>query len=400
MELRGYDAYEVTLGDEMRGERASLGKSLDDAERDMRIKARIIRAIEDCDIDGFPNQSVISGYVRSYARYLGMDPETTFERFCNEAGYVSPSAFKVQDGRRAGGAGAGKLVSLQGPGAQLTQSRFASSAYSSSRFMPRVSLGALTSTFALLGLIAGLGYGGYALLQDIQRVGFAPLPEAPSVVADAPQIGAPEVDMAPIVQPEASDYQGGGLLAALAAPVELPDLGQSLRDGPISAIDPAEAGVFARVEVAPPVEVDAWSEPVAAFDDFDVANADQAPAAAAELDIEQGITLHASERAWIRVREGDNTVLFEGILAPGERYDLPERVAAPVLRAGNAGGIFISVDGIAYGPVGARGSVASDVSLKADDIRSSMPQAEPETLQPEHAAGTPQQRAEVVVDRN
>ena len=40
------------------------------------------------------------------------------------------------------------------------------------------------SSAAMLGLIAGLGYGGYALLQDIQQVGFAPLPEAPEVVAE------------------------------------------------------------------------------------------------------------------------------------------------------------------------------------------------------------------------
>ena len=104
MELRGFDSYDVSLGDEMRGERASLGKSLEDAERDMRIKAPIIHAIEACDLDGFPNPSVISGYVRSYARYLGMDPEMCFARFCEESGYVSPSALSVNScGRSATG---------------------------------------------------------------------------------------------------------------------------------------------------------------------------------------------------------------------------------------------------------------------------------------------------------
>ena len=54
MELRGFDSYDITLGDEMRGERASLGKSLADAEADLRVKAKVIVAIEDCDLSGFP----------------------------------------------------------------------------------------------------------------------------------------------------------------------------------------------------------------------------------------------------------------------------------------------------------------------------------------------------------
>ncbi|MEM1383859.1 MAG: helix-turn-helix transcriptional regulator, partial [Pseudomonadota bacterium] len=78
MELRGFDDYEVTLGDEMRGERASLGKSLRDCERELRIRAELIVGIENCDLDAFPNQSVVAGYVRSYARFLGMDPEATY----------------------------------------------------------------------------------------------------------------------------------------------------------------------------------------------------------------------------------------------------------------------------------------------------------------------------------
>ena len=98
MELRGFDAFEVTLGDEMRGERASLGKSLEDAERDLRIKAHMIVAIENCDLSGFPNQSVIAGYVRSYARYLGMNAEDCYQRFCDESGYRSPAALMSSSG--------------------------------------------------------------------------------------------------------------------------------------------------------------------------------------------------------------------------------------------------------------------------------------------------------------
>ena len=86
-EPRGFDAFELKLGDIMRGERATLGKSLLDVERDIRIRASYIAAIENTDPDAFDTPGFIPGYVRSYARYLGMDPEETFDTFCQECGF-------------------------------------------------------------------------------------------------------------------------------------------------------------------------------------------------------------------------------------------------------------------------------------------------------------------------
>ena len=44
----------IALGDELRGERATLGKTLLDIQRDLRIKAAYIAAIEDAKPDGLP----------------------------------------------------------------------------------------------------------------------------------------------------------------------------------------------------------------------------------------------------------------------------------------------------------------------------------------------------------
>ena len=79
---KGFDDYELRLGDIMRGERATLAKSLLDVQRELKIKASYIAAIENCDVSAFETPGFVAGYVRSYARYLGMDPETTFRRFC------------------------------------------------------------------------------------------------------------------------------------------------------------------------------------------------------------------------------------------------------------------------------------------------------------------------------
>ena len=73
--MKGFDDFDVRLGDVMRGERATLGKSLLDVQRDLKIKAAYIAAIENADPSVFESPGFVAGYVRSYARYLGLDPE-------------------------------------------------------------------------------------------------------------------------------------------------------------------------------------------------------------------------------------------------------------------------------------------------------------------------------------
>ena len=89
VEAKGFDAFELHLGDLMRGERATLGKSLLDVQRELKIKAAYIAAIENADPTAFDTPGFIAGYVRSYARYLNMDPDWAFETFCQESGFVT-----------------------------------------------------------------------------------------------------------------------------------------------------------------------------------------------------------------------------------------------------------------------------------------------------------------------
>ena len=87
VEPKGFDDFELRLGDVMRGERATMGKSLLDVQRELRIKATYIAAIENCDPEAFDTPGFIAGYVRSYARYLNMDPDKAFAGFCQESGF-------------------------------------------------------------------------------------------------------------------------------------------------------------------------------------------------------------------------------------------------------------------------------------------------------------------------
>lgn len=388
MELRGFDTYVMTLGDEMRGERASMNKSLSDVERDLRIKGTMIEAIEDCDLAAFPNQSVIAGYVRCYARYLGMDVDDCYRRFCEESGFRSPVA--MIGGTSLQAAGSDPLNSAVG--AQLGKSRFAAPPMPR-RFSAPVSLGGLISSLALVTILGGVSYGGYAFLQDIQRVGFAPLVEAPDIVAEVPSINAPQAD-AELARPDAEAYAEDGPLAGLSIQLDPPLPSYPRRDGPISAIDPQTYGVFARPEVEVPTREGVASGVVDSADDAILAGTLQAedvgigvrdtgaepngPTQVAKVD--NGISVYATEEAWVRIRESQNTILFEAVMGAGDRFDLPELAEEPVLRAGNAGGVFVRVDGIVYGPVGGRGKVVKNLSLSADAIREQFPKVEDSAL--------------------
>ena len=398
MRLRGYDEYEVTLGDEMRGERASLGKTLLDAEHDLRIKADVIRAIEDCDLDGFPNDSVVAGYVRSYARYLGLDRKECYRRFCAESGFRSPVyGLNRLEQPQSGGGLRNVVVAGAVLSSGLARSRFAMP-LAQARSSARISLGGLASALAILGLIAGLGYGGYALLQDIQRVGFAPLPEAPDVVAEAPLITPPSVVGGLLRRPDAKAYQGDGVLAA-TVPAELPPPVLPARDGPISAIDPATSGLFRYRDPALPNDT-VTAE--AAGDAIFAAVADTEPVPA-ETDPVEGVPagppkviIHATDTAWIRVSDGNAAVIFEGTLAAGGQFELPQRITAPLLHAGNAGSVYLLIDGVPYGPVGGSGRVVKKLSLRAADIELRVPQASADAIGVDPDDGA-LQRAEAVL---
>ena len=53
----------------------------------LKIKTNYIAAIENCDPTVFESQGFIAGSVKSYARYLELDPDIIYELFCNESGF-------------------------------------------------------------------------------------------------------------------------------------------------------------------------------------------------------------------------------------------------------------------------------------------------------------------------
>jgi cytoskeleton protein RodZ len=362
---RSQGSYEFALGDELRGERATLGKTLLDIQRDLRIKAAYIAAIEDAKPEVFPNPSFIAGYVRSYARYLGMDPDEVFRRFCQESGFAGAKGAGVSAGAaKAGAKGAKAAPGGFSPDFPLARLE--------ARGMPEISLSAIGSVLVLVGLIGGLGYGGWMVLQSIQRVQFAPVEELPLAVAEMAPLEAPEA--APLDEPALTDLESPVAATALAdlyrsQEAEVPILAP--RDGPIAALDPDRTGLLARPE---PAVGDAVAAAVAAVASEVPAallaagagphpGQDAVPAAAAAA-APQPLVVVAERAAWIRVYQENGTVIFESILEKGQTYAPPDGIERPLIWAGNSGSVYIRVGDALHGPLGSGTKATRDVVLE------------------------------------
>ena len=322
---KGFDDFELRLGDLMRGERATMGKSLLDVQRELKIKATYIAAIENCDIAAFETPGFIAGYVRSYARYLGMEADAAFAQFCVEAN------FTVAHGMSAAASSPRVLAAKQRKAAEYSDP-FANP---NATFVPRgealfarVEPGAVGSLLVLVLLIGVIGYGGWSVLREVQQVQLTPVDQAPGVVA--------ELD--PLSGAEAVITHDGGKIAAVEPAPKAEALNrlyrprtQALdvpvmvaRDGPIAAIDPRN-GAATPAAIASGVDATLAAlatEPTAAGDTAVQVVADAAP----------GVEIFAVRPAWVRVQAADGTVLFEKILDPGERYAVPQ-TEAPASRA-------------------------------------------------------------------
>lgn len=388
---RGYDSYAMRLGDEMRGERATMGKSLMDVQRELRIRASHIAAIENADLSAFDSLSFVAGYVRSYARYLDMDPEAVFARFRDESGFGGYSALKPMESETARReamiarkpARARKTVDpvlgAGGPFANKAAPVFAG-------FEP----GALGSLAVLVLLAGGLGYGGWTVVQEIQRVSVAPVEQAPALVAELdPLMPAPTAVETPEETGVSAPSQDA--LARLYRPQALEAPILTARDGPISTIAPGTFGALASVGPSRMEGADAGSITASINAALSEAMGDAAsvtPALAAmdaavpaSLPSEpvtprvlakapDAVVLVAVRPAWVRVRSAEGDTLFEKTLEPGETWEVPVAEAPATLRTGNSGALYMTVAGQTYGPVAPGAQVVSNVALAAETVRS------------------------------
>jgi len=356
IEPRNFDDYEVRLGDAMRGERATMGKSLLDVQRELRIKASYIAAIENSDPSVFDTPGFIAGYVRSYARYLNMDPEQVFEDFCRESGFeVAHGMSAMASSKRVGptpvSSGRGGLGSAA---FTAPNSAFAPD---TGGFFSHFEARAIGSSLVLLALIGGIGYGGLTVLKQVQQVQMAPMEQTPVVLAELDPLQA-----AGIVALDVTDGATSEALDRLYRPQALAVPVMTARDAPISTLDPSAFGSFAAPE-HPTIEFAEARRPADAALPSQVQSVPQVVEQAAPR-----MEMVAVRRSWVQVSAADGSVIFDTIMEPGQRYEIPATQEAPMLWTGDSSAIYFALDGAHFGPVGGRGKVTRNVQLSINSV--------------------------------
>ncbi len=362
--MKGFDDYRVRLGDVMRAERATLGKSLLDVQEALKIKATYVSAIENSDPSAFDELAFLPGHIRSYARYLGLDPEWVLAKFCEESNY-SPdkrtvpalACGTVSNADRA------KRNAQEGEGLKLVRSPLAPI---SEGFLSRIDPPALVSSVALGALILAIGYGSWAILQELQRVQIIQpdraaemlVPVGPLAVASSP---APsETEGTETAGPPPEDFD-----RLYSRPQVLESPVVSPRDPAIITLDPERvATVF---EVEDEVTVPQDNSFIESVKEALAATPVQVIDEEAEDPVQEVILL-AVRPSWVRIRAADGSVLLEKILDGGERYTVPMTDQPPILKTGNAGSVYFLVDGETYGPVGEGARVVDDIVMASKQV--------------------------------
>ncbi|MDT8326194.1 MAG: DUF4115 domain-containing protein [Roseovarius sp.] len=364
VEARGFDAFELRLGDLMRGERATLGKSLLDVERELRIKATYVAAIENADPTAFDTPGFIPGYVRSYARYLGMDPDQAFKAFCAESGFSIAHGMSAEASsiRKAGTSAVRKTAKVSDP----LISPNAPFLPASDTFLSRIEPGAIGSAAVLVALIGAIGYGGWSVLNQVQQVQLAPVENTPIVLADLDPLTSAGSASDPSATAEASGVfqpPRDERLSRLYRPKALDVPVMVARDAPISTLNPAEVGTMS--PGTPSADRDSGFV-VAQLDEVSGVTQNRPQVVADDV---PDVRLVAVRAAWVRVRAADGSVIYEGILNAGDSYDVPATQEPPTLRVGESGAVYFAVNGEHYGPAGPRGSVTSGLALTPGELK-------------------------------
>ena len=353
--LKGFDQYEARLGDELRGERATIGKSLLDVQRDLKIKASYIAAIENCDLDVFSDQGFITGYVRSYARYLGLNPQIVYERFCQESGFSSKNAGLSLENK--------KPVRIT-PKYYGSDSSWQPGLIGQDKNNNNVSFDFIINLAPLLVVLSVLFvtcFGALFVLKEVQKLNLVAIEDTPEVFMQIPK------DFVQLsLQEYGSDiYSSEELALPIFEPRDRavstlkPDLLTALKDKKLLAPSShfiSHSGTY-RAEQSEAVEIHNKLNMISPV-----------PVVRTVPNIPD-VKLFAMTPAWVRIKNQDGDVVFEKILKQKETYIIKKELFTGVLRAGNAQNVYFIVNENFFGPLSLDKSVVKNVSLDPKAIK-------------------------------
>lgn len=308
-----------SIGDFFKQVRETKGLTVDEVASKTRIRTDFVKALEEGNFAKLPDQVFARGFVRSYARSLGLDEDDAIHRFIQSAG----AFYEKQDERE-------RLKVRQ---AEEERKRRAN------RKAVAIAIG-----IAILTLVILLSREQSSLL--VRRT---PQTEPPSTAAK--RVTAPETKADGPARPEAESS------TAPAKPkpeVPAPSQGTSRSDtasgrGASAATAAAPVQPQATAQVAPPVAPDGPLSPLSLE-------------ASANTEEPLVLDLEATELSWV-VIQIDGGSPQEALLRPGEKAKWKGQDQF-MLTLGNAGGVKAELNGKPQKPFGPSGKVARDIVLK------------------------------------
>jgi cytoskeleton protein RodZ len=338
------------IADELRETRMKYGLSIAAVAEQLRIRRVYIEAIEEGRFAELPGSTYGSGFVRSYAEFLGLDGEEALRRFRAEVGRGERSELIFPTLKSEAGIPAGAIVLL--------------------------SL-----------LLAGLAYGGWFLFSEHDKTRVVTVQQAPpqltQLLADK-NLGATPPGAAGVAVPAPAPAPAAPVVAAPPPPPEevtpqpgpivVTQTGAILTDPPAKPAAPA--AVAAAAPPATPASSAAPLPPVVAAAPEPTPSATTAQAATppasgplpAEL-AQARVVLQARLESWVQILGADGNTLFTKVLRAGEFYAVPAQPAGLSLVTGNAGGLDIWLDGRRLAPLGPIGVVRRGVPLDPAKLR-------------------------------
>ena len=420
--VNGFDSYILRLGEELRGERATLGKSLLQVQKDLKIKAAYISAIENCDLDAFPNKGFVAGYVRSYARYLNLNPEEVYERFRTESGFSSiDSSRKFESTNKIKNKGL-KDYSIE-THLEWKPSYVGFQEYDNS-ILSKGYVFFLPFLLAIF-IVFGISFGAWKVLIDIQKLKIVPADNLPIIMSEMNLHSSEIVNENKINNFQLATKDFDNIKFEVSENIKLASPKVSYRDGPIVDLRLEDIGVLGinsmKLDGALPytsVSVGVMKEEAIAknfdygvlpefgelgsnenkkFTDIkigmtgpleegvtsnkirqDILSGNQYTFSVNKKDNVVGnrpettLNIFAVNPSWIRIKDEESQVVVEKILKAGEVLEIKNNWFNGDLRAGNAKDLFFSLNGVTYGPVSDKRKVIKNFKIDPQNIFNSL----------------------------
>ena len=363
-ETESFDAAE--LGAMMREMRENLGHDLESVASDLRIRLVYIEAIEAGRLSDLPDNAYVSGFLRAYSNFLGLDGAEIVRRFKMAGAEISTQSrlhlpSPVEEGR------------LPTASILLVAAVIAAAAYGGWYYLSFADKNPIETVAKLPRELSNLVDGARnqsAPTSAVPQPSDVPPPTSvlspppvtvPSVTAQAekPAAAADTMNDATSAEPAADgDNQpvvqsDAAVAAAGAAASEAAGISPNgATEAPaVSAIPAAEI----RTAAVTPPERQNPSAPVTQV------TATERPTGGVR------IVVRATADSYVAVRTGDNEPLFSQLMRPGDSYEVPSG-ADLLLETGNAGGLQITIDGKRVPPLGLVGEIRRNIPLDAEKL--------------------------------